>query len=57
MKKSLGGDTTNIETSTAESPTLLDAGGFEAKLSGLDGGDIASGAAADDDDVILIRSR
>lgn len=53
----LGGDATNIETSTTESPALLDAGGFKAKLSSLDGGDIASRAAADDDDVILIRSR
>lgn len=52
----LGGNTSNIEASSAKSSTLFDTGGFEAKLSGLDGGDIATGATTDDDDVVVIES-
>ena len=33
---------------------LVDAGGVEAELRGADGGDVAAGAAADDDDVEVL---
>nr|GLL45953.1 BQ2448_6404 [Ipomoea trifida] len=49
---------TLISEDTASSFWAIMAGGLEAQLSRLDGGDIACGATADDNDVVLlIRSR
>lgn len=53
----LGRDASDVETSAAEGAALLDAGCLEAELRGFDGGDVAAGAAADDDDVVFLRSR
>lgn len=53
----LRGDATNIKTSATERATLLDAGGLEAELRSLDGGNVAARTTADDDDVVLIGSR
>src|SRR6185437_5073971 len=52
LQQRLGRDATDIETSAAETAALLDAGGTEAQLRCADGGDVAAGAAADDDDVV-----
>lgn len=57
MKKCLRGDASHVEAGTAESAALLDASGLEAKLCRLDGGDVAAGSAADDDNVVVVRSR
>lgn len=56
-KPYLGGYATHVEAGAAERPTLLDTSGLQAKLGGLDGGDIAAGPTAYDDDVALLRSR
>ena len=53
----LGGNTADVEAGAAEGGALLDAGGLEAQLRRLDGRHVAAGAAADDHDVVLLRSR
>lgn len=50
----LGRNTPNIETSTTKSPPLLNTSGFEAKLSSFNGGNVATGASTDNDDVVVI---
>lgn len=52
----LGGDASDVEARAAEGSSLLDAGGLEAQLCGLDGRHVASGPAADDDHVVLFGS-
>jgi hypothetical protein len=50
LEQGLGGDTAPVQADAAERITLHD-GGLETQLSRADGGHIAAGAAADDDDV------
>jgi len=52
----LGRDASDVEAGTAESATLFDASGFQTELRGFDGGHVAAGTAADDDDVVFVRS-
>ena len=56
-KANLGGDATDVEAGATESTTLLNTSGLETQLSGFDGGHVATGATADDDDVVFLRSR
>jgi hypothetical protein len=56
VKQSLGRNATDVETSTTESAAFLDTSGFETKLRGFDRGYVTTGTAADDDDVVFIRS-
>ena len=51
LQQRLRGDAADIEAGAAERAALLDAGRLEAELRRADRGDIAAGAAADDDDV------
>ena len=55
-KMNLGRDASDVEAGTAESATLFDASGFQTELRGFDGGHVAAGTAADDDDVVFVRS-
>ena len=43
----------DVEAGAAEGAATLHTGGFQAKLGGADGADIAAGAAADHDEVIV----
>lgn len=52
----LRGDATNVEAGSTERAALLDAGCLEAELGGLDRRDVAPGAAANDDDVVVVGS-
>ena len=56
-KANLGGDATDVEAGATEGTTLLNTSGLETQLSGFDGGHVATGATADDDDVVFLRSR
>ncbi len=47
----LGGDAPDVDAGAAEGLVELDADDGEAELRGADGGDVAAGAAADDDEV------
>ena len=49
-------DAANVKAGSTEGATFLDAGGLEAQLRGLDRGHIATGAATNNHDVVLIRS-
>ena len=49
----LGGDAAPVQADAAELVTL-DTGHAEAQLGGADGGDVAGGAAADDDEVEVL---
>src|SRR6056297_2162091 len=53
VQQRLGGDAADVEAGAAKGFSALDAGGFQAELRAADGGDIAAGAGADDDDVIV----
>jgi hypothetical protein len=61
LQQRLGGDAADVEAGAAEAHFALRvvvglgfaAGGVEAELRGADGGDVAAGAAADDEDVEL----
>jgi trans-aconitate methyltransferase len=53
VQESLAGNATDVEASATESTTLLDTRYLETELSGLDGSDVATGTAADNDDVLL----
>ena len=55
-KFDLGRNATDVETSTTESAAFLYTSGFETKLRGFDRGYVTTGTAADDDDVVFIRS-
>lgn len=50
-------DATNVEAGSPEGAALLDAGRLEAELGGLDRRDVAPGAAANDDHVVVVGSR
>ena len=57
LQQRLGGNAPHIQAGSAEGAAHFDTGGFEAQLSGFDGGDVAAGTAADDDYVILGEGR
>jgi hypothetical protein len=42
-----------VQAGAAELGVLLDDGDLEAELAGADAGDVAAGAAADDDEVVV----
>ena len=46
LEERLGGYATHVEAGAAEATAHFDAGRFQAQLTGFDGGDVASGAAA-----------
>jgi hypothetical protein len=56
LEEGLGGDAATVETGAAELE-LLDDGDLETELGGADGGDVAAGAAAEDDEVELVGCR
>lgn len=56
VQKSLGRNAADVEASTSEGASLLDANGLETLLSSLNGGDVAAGTTADDGDVVLCAS-
>lgn len=56
VQHGLGRDATDVEAGTSESATLLDTGGLETELSGLDGGDVATRTTADDDDIVWVST-
>ena len=53
MEQRLGRDAPDVEAGAAQRFTALDHGGLEPELRAADGADIAAGAAADDDHVIV----
>ena len=53
LQQSLGGDAPHIETGAAERTSHFNAGCFETELTGLNGGYVPSGPAADHYDVVL----
>ena len=52
VEQRLGGDAADIEAGAAKGRHLLDDRHLEAELGGLDGADIAAGAAADDGEIV-----
>lgn len=56
MKKRLGGNTTDIETSTTKSAARLDASSLQAVLSSLDSRDIAAWTSSNNNDIKSIQS-
>jgi hypothetical protein len=55
--QNLGRDAPDVEAGPAEGAPLLDAGGLEPKLRGLDRRDVPAGPAAHHDDVALLPCR
>ena len=53
VEQGLGGDAADVEAGAAERGILLHEGYLEAELGGLDGGDVATGAGADYDEIEL----
>ncbi len=53
MQQRLGGNAAQIEASPAQRLARLGAGDLEAQLRGADGGDIAAGSGADDEEVVV----
>ena len=53
VEQGLGGDAADVEARAAEGVILLHEGNLEAELAGFDGGDIATGAGADYDEIEL----
>ena len=56
-KQCLGWNASDVDAGAAQRLVHLDADGIEAELRGADGGDVAAGAAADDDDIGRNRCR
>jgi hypothetical protein len=54
VEQCLGGNAANVQASSSEGPTLLNARGLEAKLGGLDGSDVASRASTNNHQVLLL---
>jgi hypothetical protein len=52
MQQGLGRNAADVEACAAKSRVLLDHGGLQAKLSRLDGADIAARSRSDDNDVV-----
>src|SRR5690606_21519593 len=50
----LRGDAADVEAGAAERFAALGAGGLQAQLGGADRGDVAAGAGADDEDVVVV---
>ena len=55
FEQRFGGDAADVQAGAAEGGCCFDAGGFVAELGGADGGDVAAGATADDDDVVVFH--
>ena len=55
LEQRLGRDAAPQQTGPAERFLLLDDRDVQAELRGADGGDVAAGAGADDDHVVLVR--
>ena len=53
MEQRLRGNAADVEAGAAEGRPLLDDGDFHAELRRADGADIAAGAGADDDEIVL----
>lgn len=53
IEQSLGGNATNIQTSTTKSTSLFNASSLESELSSLNSSDVASRASTDDYDIVL----
>ena len=53
VEQGLGGDAADVEAGAAEGVVLLHEGHLEAELAGFDGGDIATRAGADYDEIEL----
>lgn len=51
MEKSLRGDATHVQASTAQRAALLNASRLQSQLSGLDGGNVTAWTTADDDNI------
>lgn len=56
VQHGLGRDASDVEAGTSESATLLNTGGLETELGSLDGSDVATGATADDDDIVWVSA-
>lgn len=56
VEQRLGGNAANVEAGSSERASLLDTTGLEAGLGSLDGGNVASGASSDDEDIKLLGS-
>ena len=54
LQQRLGRDAADVEARSAEGSTHVDAGRAEAQVGGCDGGDVASGTAADDYGVVWL---
>ena len=57
VQQSLRGNASDVQAGSAKRCVLLDDGHLLAKLCRPDGGDIAAGAAADDDEIISVAHR
>ncbi len=57
MQQGLGGNAPDVEAGAAEGLFLLDHGHFHAELGRPDGAHIASGAGADDDEIVTGHDR
>ena len=57
VQQRLGRDAADVEAGAAERAALLDARDLHAHLAGLDGRDVAAGAATDDNEVLLVGCR
>jgi hypothetical protein len=53
VEESLGGNAADVQAGTTKGTALLNASGLKTKLGSLDGSDIATGATADNDDIML----
>ena len=53
VQQRLGRDAAHVQAGAAQGFAPLDAGGFQAQLGAADRGDIAAGAGADDDDIVV----
>ena len=56
LQQRLRRDAPDVEAGSAEGAAHLDAGGGKPELGGLDGGDVSTRSASDDDHVVLLRS-
>jgi hypothetical protein len=54
VEQRLGGDAADVEAGAAEGTALLNAGDLEAGLTSLDGSNVASNAATDDDQILVL---
>jgi hypothetical protein len=57
IEKSFRWDAANVQASSTECSTLFNTCHLEPFLAGLDGSDISSDTATDDDQVLLLRLR